>query len=244
VLAGVTPFFQSMVKEDAGIARFFYTVIDVQPMLEEDARSLLEAKLTMVVQNAEQAGLDVRVDPDVIARVIALAGGHPHILQLLGSHLIEHEEEDPDGTIDARDLANSLRRICHEDRGAVYDSTLHELELFNLLDPLKNMLGMTENSPRGVVMRGFPTIIDRTLAKRCATDTQIQNLVERNILWGGNPETYSLVDEFLRVRLILDAAGSDEMEQRLIAGRMHALDDYEEVYFLEYGAPQNDDEEA
>jgi hypothetical protein len=235
-VAGVTPFFQAMVKEDPGISRFFYKIIDVQPMLREDARTLMETKLSLVAQDAQKQGLELNVDPEVIDRVVALSGGHPHILQLLGSHLVEHEDDDPDGIIDARDLANSLRRICYEDRGAVYDSTLHELELFGLLEPLKTMLGLTEKSPHGVVLRGFPTIIDRELSRKCATDSEIQSLVERNVLWAGNSENYALVDEFLRVRLLLDAAESEVMEQRVLGGRMLSLsmDLDEDGYMLIY----------
>ena len=224
LIAGVSPFFQQMLTEDPGVGRFFYRVIDVKPMLEPDARELLETKLTQAVQSAEDEGIDLRINPDVIDRVVALSGGHPHILQLLGSHLIEHEEDDPDGVIDSRDLANSLRRICYEDRGAVYDATLHQLELFGLLDPLKDLLGLTERSPARIVLPTFPTTIDRGLARQCATDAQIHSLVERNVLWAGDPDDYNLVDEFLRVRLLLDRANAEETERLLLRGRILAYE--------------------
>jgi hypothetical protein len=110
------------------------------------------------------------------------------------------------------------------------------LELFGLLEPLKTMLGLTEKSPHGVVLRGFPTIIDRELSRKCATDSEIQSLVERNVLWAGNSENYALVDEFLRVRLLLDAAESEVMEQRVLGGRMLSLsmDLDEDGYMLIY----------
>ena len=72
--------------------------------------------------NGLLTSMELSVDPDVIERTVALSGGHPHLLQLLGSHLIEHEDSDPDGVIDAHDLANSLGRICYEDRARVYDT--------------------------------------------------------------------------------------------------------------------------
>ena len=49
------------------------------------------------VRSAADDGVKLEVDPTIVSRVVALSGGHPHLLQLLGSHLIEHEDEDPDG---------------------------------------------------------------------------------------------------------------------------------------------------
>ena len=97
VLAGVSPFFQQMVDEDTGINRFFYTTITLQPIRREDAAELAETKLMHTVRSAADDGVKLEVDPTIVSRVVALSGGHPHLLQLLGSHLIEHEDEDPDG---------------------------------------------------------------------------------------------------------------------------------------------------
>lgn len=108
-------------------------------MLPEEAAELMEAKLTLVADKAAEEKVDLRVDPEVISRVVALSGGHPHILQLLGSHLVTHEIEDPDGVIDSRDLVNSLRRICYEDRVRAYDSTIHMLELNGRLESLSDL---------------------------------------------------------------------------------------------------------
>ena len=119
---------------------------------------------------------------------------------------------------------------------------MHELDLSGLLEPFKAMLGLTEISPRGVVLHGFPTLIDRQLARGCATDTQIQSLVERNILWAGSQEAYSLIDEFLRVRLLLDALDeADDLEERLLVGRMLTLEGGDEGVFLPYDEESDDE---
>jgi hypothetical protein len=212
VLAGVRPFFQAMVDEDPGVARFFYKTISLQPLPVTEAAELMETKLAQAVEWAEEDELSLSVDPRVILRVVALSGGHPHILQLLGSHLIEHEDDDPDGVIDGRDLANSLRRICYEDRARVYDSTLHELEVHGRLEPLERLLELAG--------RGFPTSIDRRSAAKAATPEEIHWLTEHNVVVAISEDDYGLVDEFLRIRMIMDAEESDvaqaKAEQRII----------------------------
>jgi hypothetical protein len=97
---------------------------------------------------------------------VSISGGHPHLLQLLGSHLIEHEDSDPDGIIDSRDLHESFQRICYEDRASVYASMLHELELYDQQEALFTLLGLTAESPYKICAPGFPTCIDRRLAQR------------------------------------------------------------------------------
>src|SRR3954467_15713419 len=81
---------------------------------------------------------------------------HPHIMQLLGSHVVEHEDEDPDGIIAGRDFLNSLRRICFEDRAAVYSATIHQLQLQDKYDSLLTLLGLTAESPLNICSRVFP----------------------------------------------------------------------------------------
>jgi hypothetical protein len=138
-------------------------------------------------------------------------------LQLLGSHLVEHEEEDPDGIIDSRDLLNSLRRICYEDRARVYDSSIHELEVNTKLDGLRNLLNWVASS-------GFPTTMDRDRATEIVGPDALQWLVDHNVLSIRSPEDYGLVDEFLRLRLIFDEAESpgdqEEWERQMIRGHI------------------------
>ena len=212
LLAGVSPFFQAMIDEDSGIERFFYKTITLQPLPLEEAYELVEAKLATAAELAEQDGYSLQVDPGVIERVVALSGGHPHLLQLLGSHLIEHEDEDPDGVIDTRDLVNSLRRICYEDRARVYDSTMHELEVHGRLDALRDILA--------IAPAGFPTRISRRSIGKSPTPEEIQWMVDHNLLSLPDEGHYGLVDEFLRIRLLLDEEESATQraaaEQRII----------------------------
>ena len=224
VLAGVSPFFQAMVDEDQGVGRFFYRTISLAPMPEEEAHSLLEAKLGQAVEWAESAGVDLRVDPDVIRRVVALSGGHPHLMQLLGSHLIEHEDSDPDGIIDSHDLSNSLARICYEDRARVYDSTLHELDVHGKLEVLERLLALAPT--------GFPTRIRRRSIGKLATPEDIHWLTEHNVLTIASEDDYGLVDEFLRVRMIMDAEeGAEErVEQEMRILRSTAAEQEAEEY--------------
>lgn len=206
LLAGVRPFFQRMVDEDPGISRFFYKTITLEQLPKEEATELVEAKLAQAAHWAEEDGLTLRVDPKIIQRVVALSGGHPHLLQLLGSHLIEHEDDDPDGIIDARDLTNSLRRICYEDRARVYDSTLHELELYGMLDVLERLLGLAST--------GFPTRIGRKAAGAVATAEEIHWLTEHNVIATRSERSYGLVDEFIRIRMIMDKEESEAQRAR------------------------------
>lgn len=228
MVTGVSPFFEKMLTEDPGISRFFYKSICLEPLEREEARDLIEQKLREVVLEAKSKGHDLRIDPSVISRIVALSGGHPHLLQLLGSHLIEHEENDPDGVIDTRDLYDSLIRVCYEDRAAVYGSLLHELELYNHLDSLHTLLGFSSESPQSIVKRGFPTRIDRQLAQSVCEAAELSWFVSNNILRVLPDDKYGLVDEFLRVRLVLDQAEleyeRDRLQLQLVEWKM--VDDF------------------
>jgi len=220
ILAGVSPYFQTMVDEDSGISRFFYKVIDLPPMQKEDATELLETKLKQVIRDAAKKGLKLKLDPRVIDRIVALSGGHPHILQLLGSHLLEHENEDPDGLLDYRDLFTSLRTICYEDRAHVYSSTVHMLEVYNKLEVLKILLKTA--SPT------MPTRIDRERALWVADYEELKWFIEHNVLIVVSPSEYGLMDEFLRVRILMDEelGDEDELESMLIKqGRIISIED-------------------
>ena len=89
----------------------------------KEAEELLEEKFISYCENAEESGLTVNVHPGIIKKIASLSGGHPHIIQLLGSNVVESEEDNPDGIIDGNDLMGSLRKICYEDRGTTYQST-------------------------------------------------------------------------------------------------------------------------
>ncbi|MCG3118686.1 MAG: hypothetical protein ALAOOOJD_00940 [bacterium] len=212
LLAGVSPFFQNMLKEDAGISRFFAKTITLSPMPPEEAALLIETKLAQAARAAEQQGLRLQVQPSVIARIAALSGGHPHLLQLLGSYLLANEENNPDGVINSKDLVDALRKICYEDRGYVYDDTLYRLEIYSMLETLKNLFAMA--SPE------FPTRMPRRAAHKVADEEAIAWLISEHILSVISREEYGLMDEFLRIRLLMDETERESdmfsLEKRLI----------------------------
>lgn len=212
ILAGVSPYFQTMVEEDQGIRRFFYKVIDLLPMPEDEATELVETKLEQVIKDAEKKKLKLVVEPSVIRRIVALSGGHPHILQLMGSHLVEHENENPDGFMDSEDLVTSLRAICYEDRAHVYAAAIHMLELYDKLDTLKELLNIASATLT------LPTRIERNKAVEIAGEEALEWFVNSNILVPAPAHEYRLMDEFLRIRMILDEAEKDaeSLEERLI----------------------------
>jgi hypothetical protein len=203
-LAGVSPFFQSMVNEDGGVSRFFYKAMTLLPLSEDEALELVETKLREVVKDANKQKLPLVIRPDVVERIVRLSGGHPHLLQLLGSHLIEHENEDPDGVLDARDLVNVLRTICYDDRARVYDSTLHTLDMEQKLEQLRKLLLIASAK--------CPTRINRIDAHEQVESEVLDWLVAHNILALASADDYGLVDEFLRIRLLLDDIANEEME--------------------------------
>ncbi|NUO81964.1 ATP-binding protein [candidate division KSB1 bacterium] len=212
LLAGVSPFLQAMLKEDAGVNRFFAKTITLSPMPLEEAALLIETKLAQVVREAEHNGLRLQVLPSVIARVAALSGGHPHLLQLLGTYLVANEEGNPDGVINSRDLIDALRKICYEDRGFVYDATLRQLEIYGMLEALKNLFGIA--SPE------FPTRMARRAAHKVAEEEAIAWLIAEHILSVVSHEEYGLMDEFLRIRMLMDETERESeifnLEKRLI----------------------------
>ena len=219
-----------MLEEDQGIARFFYKVVALEALQSGEAEVLIEEKLRRVLTDARAKGLELRVDPAIITRIVAISGGHPHLLQLLGSHLVEHEEQDPDGVIDSHNLFDSLRQICYYDRAVTYDSVLHELELYNHLDTLNTLLGLSSESPPNIVNHGFPTRIDREAAQAPVDAAEPAWLVSNNILRSNEHDWYGLVDEFLRVRILLDQAETENEQQlieaRLLKPRSKELDDF------------------
>ncbi|HYX72091.1 MAG TPA: hypothetical protein VE732_04915, partial [Nitrososphaera sp.] len=223
IASGVSPFFQEMVNEDPGINRFIYKTITLSSMSPDEAADLVETKFYQVVKSAEQNHLKLEFEPDMVNRIVELSGGHPHIIQLLGSHIVEEEYEDPDGIIDSYDLLKSIRRICYEDRARVYDSTLHMLDLHGMLESFMTLLELMH--------RGFPSRLNRRLAQKHVGKETLQWLVDHNILAPQTSGSYGLVDEFLRIRLILDQADTvedeREFEELIIAGqkKLQAEDD-------------------
>ena len=164
--------------------------------------------------------------------MVELSGGHPHILQLLGSHLVQHEQGNPDGVLGVDDLVGALRRICYQDRGPVYASTLHRLENAGKLSSLQKLVGAGAVGP-GIASAKYPTVIPRQLALDTIGEADLQWLVERDILVPQSDLEYGLLDELLRVRLILDAARPEmraHVEQRLLEeGRLVSVDELQQA---------------
>ena len=141
LFAGVSPFFEEMIREDPGISRFIYRNLSLSVMNNDDVEDLLDYKFEQLAKQAEVDGISLTIDPNIIERIKQLSGGHPHLLQLLGSLIIEHEYADPDGEIDKRDMVNSLQTICYESRGPVYENIIHYLQLEDKFAVFERLLG-------------------------------------------------------------------------------------------------------
>ncbi len=214
LLAGVSPFYKQMLLEDPGIARFTYKTITLAPMDREEATQLIETKLGLVVADAKLKQMPLNIDPNIIQQIVALSGGHPHLLQLLGSYLIDNENDDPDGLLDAQDLTTALRRICYEDRAQVYDSTLHKLDVEGMLTAFRKLVLAAPTK--------FPTCIPKRDALKITAPEVLQWMFENNIFTVDSDGAYILLDEFLRVRLLMDGVEEEDrksqIEERLLAG--------------------------
>ncbi len=210
VLAGVSPFYQQMADVDRGVTRFIYKSINLEPLDQDSALTLLDDKFKVVATSAERDGESLNIDPEVIDRIAAISGGHPHLLQLLGSHVIEHEFEDPDGCIDIKDLVDSLRTICYESRGRDYDLLIHTMKNESVFSDYHTFIELAGGS--------FPSKVDRSKALEAIDSDAIDWLLTRNIISVNDDTTYSVVDEFLRVRVVLDLQETklDEVELELM----------------------------
>lgn len=207
LLAGVSPFYQQMISEDSGIARFIYKTIMLAPMDRDEATDLVETKLGIITEDARSKQIEVEIDPQVIPRIVGLSGGHPHLLQLLGSYIVENENTSPDGLIDAVDLTTALQRICYEDRAQVYDSIIHKLEVQGQLEAFRKLI--TIAAPQ------FPTRITKREALKVTNAEALQSMFDHNVLGVNEDGSYRLLDEFLRVRLLMDAAEDEDRRNEL-----------------------------
>jgi hypothetical protein len=238
VIAGVSPLHQNMIAEDQGVERAFNRVLTLTPMSEDEARELLWAKFTVVLDDAAARRENVGLDPEVVDRIASLSGGHPHIIQLLGSHIIQHENAQPDGLFSLTDLVGVLQRVCYEDRRATYAATLHLMETARKLDAFATLLSY------GLLEEGFPTRIYRERAVEAVGAAALQWFVEHDILVPRSAEEYGLVDEFLRVRVALDGEKPElraDVEKELAAqGRLLSWDEIQE-YYSELDGREEDD---
>ena len=53
------------------------------PMTDAEATEMMEAKIMQIIGDAKQKGFKLKIDPLVIDRIVALSGGHPHILSIV-----------------------------------------------------------------------------------------------------------------------------------------------------------------
>lgn len=233
LVAGVSPYFRHMTDEDPGMAKYFDPVT-LLPMSEPESTELLEAKLRTVVSDSKESTLPVSVHPEVVPSIVRLSGGHPHLLQLLGSHLIENENGDPDQSIDLRDLTKSIERICYRDRDSVYKAIIAELSLQQKMTPLMQLLSVAESK--------CPTVISEERALSVLEPESIQWFVEHDLLTISS-QGYRLLDEFLRIRLLMDETDDRRtLEERLVKDGRYVLESQEYATAYEDAFPEMEDD--
>jgi len=196
IFAGVSPFVETMIKEDQGIMRFIYETIDLKPFSPDEAQDFLDAKFGELVKSSAEDKTPINVDPTVIDRIVQLSGGHPHLLQLLGSHVVEHEYLNPDGTLDTSDLVGSLEKICYQKRAPVYESILHDMRADGKYEAYVELLRIIGGT--------FPGQVDADDALKTIDKEAIDWFLSRNILVVTTDHEYEIVDELLRVRVLMD----------------------------------------
>ena len=69
VLAGVNPFYESLINEDVGVNRFIYKSINLGKLHNVEARNLIESKLSDVVENSRENGYPLEIDEITLERV-------------------------------------------------------------------------------------------------------------------------------------------------------------------------------
>ena len=224
ILSGIGPFVDEMISEDGGIIRFITRRLNLGKMDSADADNLITSKLSLVTKKAEESGLDVRIDPDVVTRIVKLSGCHPHLLQLLGSHLLEHEIDNPDNLIDNRDLIGSLREICFMSRGTIYNKIISNLKNENKYYVFLEIIKLVKDS--------FPGTIDTNIVNSLFLKEDIDWLISQNIIYINSINQYEIIDEFLRIRILIDEEEKDELviENRLLYAK--SITDYEIIESL------------
>ena len=210
VVAGVNPYFKEMSEEDPGIVRFFATPLNVTSMPEDEAEGLIVSKLDACVEQSLDDGEELRYEEDIVESLVRLSGGHPHLIQLLGWHLIEKEEEEPDGVLDIKDLTDALKTICYEDRVYIYDGMINHLKVESKYSSFLILIQDCKNV--------FPTRIERESVENICDAEAIQWFLDNNYLAPVSDAYYGLVDEFIRVRIIMDEEekSRDDVEREFL----------------------------
>ncbi len=210
ILTGVSPFYQKMKEEDNGVTRFVYETFPLEPLDEGSCLELLNTKFVEAIDTIDD-GSSLWVDPDVIDTIYKISGGHPHLVQLLGSHVIEHEVKSPDGVIDKSDLVDCLRTISYGSRGQDYDLQIAQMKNESKYSYFLTLIELAGGS--------FPSNIELSEASTTIEADDLNWFCSYNILRIIDNETYGFVDEFLRIRVILDtqSEASGMLEEELIS---------------------------
>ena len=211
ILSGVSPFYSDMIQEDPGVARFFYGKFSLLPFSFEDSVQFIEEKFQIVLSSDEATNRDLSVSEDVYSSIARITGGHPHLLQLMGAHVLDHEEDDPDNHINLRDLVGSLRSICFGTRGEVYQKQIHRLVTDKKIDALREFFAISQTS--------CPTTAKGVPARDAIEHQDLEYLMNcGHVSYMSHNDTYVLIDEFLRIRMLLDSQVIDDrnLESNLI----------------------------
>lgn len=238
IFAGVGSYLQEMIKEDKGIGRFLAKPLTVHPLPPEDAEDLILTKLQLVVKDAASQDKTIEYSNNIVNRLVELSGGHPHLLQYLGYHLIEQEFDDPDGLLSIKDLVGSFRAICYEDRAYFYDPLVHRLREDGMLESLKVLFYASSRTP--------PTFISRDDAIDICDSQTLEWFLENDIFILAQ-NGYRLVDEFLRIRVLIDAEDETipKIEGRLLKDGAYSTEEekFKEEYLDEYFDEEETSEE-
>jgi len=199
-----------MIKEDQGIMRFIYEIIQLDPFSLEEARDFLDLKFSQLVKSTRsEKEEELFINPEMIDRIVQLSGGHPHLLQLLGSHVVENEYSNPDGEINIEDLVGSLQKICYQQRAPVYDLLIHDMKKVGKYISYLKFLELSGGT--------FPSKVDTKCLENHLDEDEIEWLLFRNILIVSKDNDYELTDELLKVRIMMDRYNDiEDIENELI----------------------------
>lgn len=75
LLAGASPFLQSMIGEDPGVERFFPTKISLAPLTRSEAGRLMGEKVRFLESYAAGEGIKLTIVAKVLQRILDMAGG-------------------------------------------------------------------------------------------------------------------------------------------------------------------------
>lgn len=213
-LCGVAPFFVDMLHLDPGLARMFGTPIDLNSFSHSDAEQLIDNKID-ALQSSEAnkpSKNKLRIDKQLKRNFLKISGLHPHLLQLIGYYTVESERENPDGNLNDADILNAIRNVCYGARKSMYDDLFNRIEINGIHDDFGKLMTLTNGK--------IPTMIKKPLVQETLTKENLEWLVKNNVL-KVLKNYYSLKDEFVRFRFILDS--NDQDEKQMVEDKLLAL---------------------